>query len=242
MFLGFRECETRGNSQVSLKESVYDILIIFEKTGRDKNMMGKRKIIRVPYIDQSIKYPTGCESVSTVMLLQYLGYDISVDDFIADYLERKDFEKIEGQLFGADPNRYFCGSPYDTQSFGCYAPVICNALKKAIGKEYDIINETKTPIEELIKKYIDADMPVIFWACINMREPIVGPQWKLFETGETFTWISNEHCMLLVGYDEEGYYFNDPHENRGLIRYEKALVENRHKAQYSMAVGVCRKN
>ena len=33
----------------------------------------------------------------------------------------------------------------------------------------------------------------------------------------------------------EGYYFNDPHENHGLIRYPKALVEERHKAQYEMA-------
>ena len=200
----------------------------------------KKKIIQVPYIDQSIKYPTGCESVSTVMLLQYLGYDISVDRFIADYLEMKDFEVREGQLFGADPNLYFCGNPYDKDSFGCYAPVICKALEKVIGDKYDIINETDTTIEELIKKYIDADMPVIFWACINMREPIVGPSWKLLDSAEEFTWISNEHCMLLVGYDDEGYYFNDPHENRGLIRYDKELVENRHTAQYSMAVGVQR--
>lgn len=204
--------------------------------------MSNKKIIQAPYIDQSIKYPTGCESVSTVMLLQYLGYDISVDEFIADYLEMKDFEEREGQLFGADPNLYFCGSPYDKDSFGCYAPVICKALEKMIGDKYDIVNETDTPTEELIKKYIDADIPVIFWACINMREPIVGPEWKLLDSGETFTWISNEHCMLLVGYDEEGYYFNDPHENRGLIRYDKELVENRHKAQYSMAVGVSKKN
>ena len=204
--------------------------------------MNNKKIIQAPYIDQSIKYPTGCESVSTVMLLQYLGYDISVDEFIADYLEMKDFEEREGQLFGADPNLYFCGSPYDKDSFGCYAPVICKALEKMIGDKYEIVNETDTPIEELIKKYIDADIPVIFWACINMREPIVGPEWKLLDSGETFTWISNEHCMLLVGYDEEGYYFNDPHENRGLIRYDKELVENRHKAQYSMAVGVSKKN
>ena len=201
----------------------------------------EKKIIQAPYIDQSVKYPTGCESVSTVMLLQYLGYDISVDEFIADYLEMKDFEEREGQLFGADPNLYFCGSPYDKNSFGCYASVICKALEKAIGREYEIINETKTSMEELKQKYLDADMPVIFWACINMREAIVGPQWKLLDSGETFTWISNEHCMLLVGYDEEGYYFNDPHENRGLIRCEKELVEKRHKAQYSMAVGVRKK-
>ena len=204
--------------------------------------MSNKKIIQAPYIDQSIKYPTGCESVSTVMLLQYLGYDITVDEFIADYLEMKDFEEREGQLFGADPNLYFCGSPYDKDSFGCYAPVICKALEKAIGDRYNIYNETDTSIDELIRKYIDEDIPVIFWACINMREPIVGPEWKLLDSGEVFTWISNEHCMLLVGYDERGYYFNDPHENRGLIRYDKELVENRHKAQYSMAVGVSKKN
>ena len=76
---------------------------------------------------------------------------------------------------------------------------------------------------------------------INMRDPIVGPQWKLLDTGETFTWISNEHCMLLVGYDEDSYYFNDPYENNGCIRYPKTVVEDRHKAQHMQAVGVVRK-
>ena len=38
--------------------------------------------IDVPYINQSENYPTGCESVTTVMLLHYPGYDISVDDFV----------------------------------------------------------------------------------------------------------------------------------------------------------------
>lgn len=86
--------------------------------------------IEVPYIDQSIKHPTGCESVSAVMLLQYLKYDITVDEFIEKYLEKQEFEERGGQLYGPDPNQYFCGSPYDENSFGCYAPVICKALKK----------------------------------------------------------------------------------------------------------------
>ena len=84
-------------------------------------------------------------------------------------------------------------------------------------------------------------MPVILWACINMREPITGPQWKLKDSGEVFTWISNEHCMLLVGYDEEGYYFNDPYENNGVIRYPKEIVEDRYKAQHMQAVAVKKK-
>ena len=197
-----------------------------------------KKIIEAPYIDQSVKYPTGCESVSAVMLLQYLGIEITVDRFIEEYLEKKNMEEKEGKLYGPDPKEYFCGSPYNPDSFGCYAPVICKALEKILGEEYEIINETGTAMEELKEKYIDRNLPVIFWACINMREPIAGPEWQLFDKEETFTWISNEHCMLLVGYDEEGYYFNDPHENRGLIHYEKDLLLNRHAAQYNMAVGV----
>ena len=217
-----------------MRPDIYEYLCK-EKRGRKETIMIK---INVPYINQSEKYPTGCESVSAVMLLQYLGYDITVDDFIEKYLEQRAFEERDGQLYGPSPDRYFCGSPYDEDSFGCYAPVICDALEKAVGDKYLIVNETGTSVEHLLHHYIDREMPVIFWACINMREPVTGPEWKLMDTGETFTWISNEHCMLLVGYDEEGYYFNDPYENNGVIRYDKKLVEDRHAAQRSMAVGI----
>ena len=93
-------------------------------------------------------------------------------------------------------------------------------------------------MEELLRNYIDRDMPVIFWACINMRQEITGPSWKLNDTGEEFTWISNEHCMLLTGYDEEGYWFNDPYDNNGIIKYPSELVFKRHKAQREMAIGI----
>ena len=199
------------------------------------------KRISVPYISQSPTFPTGCESVSAVMLLNYLGYDLSVEAFIEKHLKQEAFEERKGVLYGPDPNKVFCGSPYDEEAFGCYAPVIADALEEILGKDYEVINETGTSMEELLKTYIDADMPVVFWACINMREPIIGPCWHLKDSGETFTWISNEHCMLLVGYDEENYYFNDPHEENGLIGYPRKTVEDRHQAQYSMAVGVRRK-
>lgn len=216
-------------------------------------MMEKEKkvVIRAPYIDQSLLYPTGCESVSAVMLLQYLGIDITVDEFIGTYLKQKNFEEKDGVLYGPDPRKYFCGSPYDEDAFGCYAPVIVNALEKVFlkadsgqlstGQEtaaYRAVDETGTPLEKLLAKYIDHGMPVICWACIDMREPVIGPRWHLFDTGEIFTWISNEHCMLLVGYDEENYYFNDPHNGNGLIGYLREITEKRHRAQHMQAVGV----
>lgn len=197
--------------------------------------------IDVPYIDQSGRYPTGCESVSTVMLLRYLGCNISVDEFIEKYLDCREFEQRSGQLYGPDPKKHFCGSPYDETAFGCYAPVIVGSLRKILGDSYEVVDETGASVEDLCERYISNGMPVVFWACINMREPIMGPEWKLLDTEEVFTWISNEHCMLLVGFDEEGYYFNDPYENNGVIRYPKDIVEDRHRAQHMQAVGVKKK-
>ncbi len=50
--------------------------------------------------------------------------------------------------------------------------------------------------------------------------------------------------MLLVGYDNEkdGYYFNDPLNNNGIILYNKGLVEKRHEEQFSNAIAIVKKN
>ena len=61
--------------------------------------------IQVPYIDQSIKYPTGCESVSAVMLLKYLGYEITVDEFIQNCLECREMEIRDGEMCIRDSDK-----------------------------------------------------------------------------------------------------------------------------------------
>ena len=154
--------------------------------------------IQVPYIDQSIKYPTGCESVSAVMLLKYLGYEITVDEFIQNCLKCREMEIRDGVLYGPDPNKFFCGSPYDEESYGIYARGLQKALAKAAGDHYEFPDETGTSTETLLKKYIDQDMPVVFWACINMRKEIPGPEWKLLDTGERFCWT----CLLYTSCPE----------------------------------------
>ena len=201
-----------------------------------------KKIIRAPYIDQTKEYPTGCESVSAVMLLRYLGISITVDEFIENNLEKEEMSWKEGRLCGPDPFQCFAGNPYDSDSFGCYAPVIVKALNKTFADkalDFTAVDLTKTPAKELTAQFLDQDMPVVYWASIDLKETVAGPDWQL-KDGSVFSWISNEHCMLLVGYDEESYYFNDPWQNHGCIAYPKALVEQRHKEQLEMAVGVLR--
>ena len=204
------------------------------------------KLIPVEYINQSEKYPTGCESITTIMCLHYFGIDISPEEFIDKYLDKGEFYKKENQLYAPNPFDKFVGSPYDDNSYGCYEPVIEKALNKLITDKqlnFEIKNLNNIPMETLIKDYIDKDIPVIFWATIDLKPTFDGSNWIIPETGENFQWKAREHCLLLVGYDNEknGYYFNDPWNNHGTILYNKDLVETRHKEQFSNAVAIVKK-
>ena len=50
-----------------------------------------------------------------------------------------------------------------------------------------------------------------------------GNVWYLPD-GTKYVWTANEHCLLLVGYDELYYYFNDPY-NGACVKYKKHLCE-----------------
>lgn len=202
-----------------------------------------KKVIATPYIDQTRRYPTGCESVSAVMLLQYLGIPLGVDDFIERYLKKEPMIIREGRLYGPDPFRCFAGSPYDSDSFGCYPPVIVDAMNRVfadVQPERRAVDVTGMPMGELLERFIDRDLPVVFWASLDLKETVPGPEWYLRD-GTKFSWISNEHCMLLVGYDEEAYYFQDPWMNHGCVGYPKGIVEKRHGEQREMAVVAMRR-
>ena len=201
------------------------------------------KLIKVKYINQSEKFPTGCESISTIMCLNYWGINISPEEFIDKYLEKGNLNRKEGQLYGPNPFDKFVGTPYSKYSYGCYEPVIEKALNKIIldkNLNFEVKNLNNVPMNLILKDYIDKDIPVIFWATIDLNETKNTSTWIIPETGEKYQWRGNEHCLLLVGYDNEkdGYYFNDPWNNHGTILYNKALVEKRHEEQFSNAIAI----
>lgn len=198
-----------------------------------------KKVLEVLYIDQTERWVYGCESVSTVMLLQHFGVDMDPDTFIDCYLPRAQSSEKDGVMHAADPTYFYINEPRDLTGWGCYAPCIANALDaiiKAKQLPYQVVNETGKTAKELCDQYIDQGIPVVFWATLDfMPVPAETTQWILPD-GKTFTWKSNEHCLLLVGYDEENYYFNDPWHNHGCCPYPKALVEQRHRDQDLYAV------
>jgi uncharacterized protein YvpB len=93
----------------------------------------RKTMVSAPFIDQRDGYPTGCESVSAVMALRAAGVEITVDEFIDEYLPRGAAPRlVDGVLVGADPNVAFPGDPRSANGWGCFAPVIERAMAKAL--------------------------------------------------------------------------------------------------------------
>lgn len=216
--------EQMGKENLEVSEYTRPEQLVKENvvTKEELDSNNKKIIKSVPLLNQFPEFPTGCESVSTVMALKFKGYDITVTNFI-NYLDKSDkFYTKDGVFYGPDPNKNFVGNPKSKTSFGCYAPVIVNAVSKFIGKD-KVKNTTGTSIENLCKNYIDNDTPVLLWASISMSKGKESAVWTL-ENGNSFFWISNEHCLVLIGYDDEFYYFNDPYVG-AQVKYTKEKVQ-----------------
>lgn len=197
------------------------------------------KLIDVPYINQRKKYPTGCESVSAVMALMYAGYDITPEDFIDNYLPKSPAPYIDdsGKLFGYNPYRFFIGDPYSADGWGCYYPVIGRCISRIIDKDRHRVVRIRNASMSALTSYTDRDIPVIIWATQGMNEAKRSQSWILKNSERKFTWVTPNHCLLLVGYDDTGYYFNDPltHKN---CRYPADIVKKRYVSMGSQALAI----
>lgn len=186
----------------------------------------------VPYYSQIEEFPTGCEGVSAAMLLRYYGFSVTPADFIDGYLPcgAAPQEDEDGQWFGCDPQEAFPGDPRSEDGWGCYAPVIETALNTYLDSTaYTAEALYGISLDTLCSTYIDNGTPVLLWATINMDAPYTGITWTVPESGKTITWTGPLHCLLLIGYDETGYIFNDPLAGPA-VWYDRDAVETAYNA------------
>lgn len=159
-------------------------------------------------------YPTGCESVSLYMLLNYYGVDVTVDQ-IYDLLPMgaQPYDDDEGVRHGANPEREFVGDPRSEYSYGVF-----NAPIAQVAEQFMPGVETKTGASiDDIKAILDTGNPVLAWyVSAPMRDIMYRWSW-LDENGETVHWPGGEHAVVICGYDEDSITYRDPNAGTTVV-------------------------
>lgn len=211
--------------------------IFWEKRGLQSPT--EKKLLDIPYLSQEGILPNGCEAVSATMLLQYNGFSISPLDFVDQYLDMQEVRIRWGCRFGPNPSEAYAGDPRSEKGgFGCFSPVIVRALEKAVGGAMQVKSVGGQSLSDIAHTYIDQGIPVAVWVTNGMKPLSTMYQWQSYDRDETYLYPAAEHCMVLVGYDADGYYLADPYQSNGVVHYQKDVVESRYEDMGIQAVAV----
>ena len=226
------------NNNSKIEEEITNLLKTKEELIKKKNTLNKQYevlyekykleqetviIDGVPTILQFPKYPTGCESVALTILLNYHGYDVSVDDVISKLkLGSKPFLK-ENIWYGGNPELEFIGSPYDRESYGVYEKPIYDVAKVYSNNVVMGTGKSLTSVLEIVKN----GNPVMVWISYNLTVPYISASWIYEPTMEKIEWKSGEHAVVIIGYNSKQVIASDPYS--GSVKYfNRSTFENRY--------------
>jgi uncharacterized protein YvpB len=164
------------------------------------------KLVNVPHIQQMPELPRGCEVTSLAMLLQYAG--VSVNKMtLANEITTIPFRDSNG--LKGNPNEGFVGDIYsfDNPGYGVYhAPIAALAQTYLPGRIIDLTGGSIVSVYNMI----DNGSPV--WVITNSRfSQLPESEFTTWQTSSGEIQITyREHSVLVVGYDENNVYLNDP--------------------------------
>lgn len=188
-----------------------------------------RVCLSAEYICQYPELPTGCEVTALTMALRYKGFSVSKTKLAEDFLDKVDYP--------GDFINNFVGSPFSQFGLGIYAPGICKTANRFLKanntncRAYDI---SGTAFEKLYEN-IEEGNPVLIWTTYYLeRPPAVNSTYEV--DGQIYKWKSNEHCMLLLGFDMEKNTVIAANPATGIEEYSESLIKKRYNQFNKMAV------
>ena len=175
-------------------------------------------MIDAPLVKQLPELPAGCEIVSLTMLLQYYG------------IEKDKMELYEEMVKDPTPIRWsggkivYWGNPFTgyvgdatgkSRGYSIYHSALFPTLQSYVPTAVDLTGKDFDEIERKIAE----GAPVVIWTTINFQEPTRWQEWDtpIGPIRATF----QVHAVLLVGYDEEHVYVNDPYGGKKGLKLNK---------------------
>ena len=226
------------NNNSKIEKEITDLLKTKEELINKKNTLNRQYevlyekykleqetiiISGVPTILQFPNYPTGCESVTLTILLNYYGYDVSVDEII-NKLKLGDKPYLEENIwYGGNPELEFIGNPYDVESYGVYEKPMYDV---AVTYNNNFIMGTGKSLSNLLE-IVKSGKPVMVWISYNLTVPYINSSWIYKPTMEKIEWKSGEHAVVIIGYNSKQVIVSDPYT--GTVKYfNRSTFENRY--------------
>ncbi|MFC0213175.1 C39 family peptidase [Paenibacillus chartarius] len=178
-------------------------------------------MLEAPAIKQYPELPTGCEVTSLTMLLQYAGISKNKLELAAELPKDGTAMQTDSKgniVYWGNPNVGFVGDVTGKtgRGFGIYHAGLFPLLKKYLPGAVDLTGKSFDALEQQVA----AGYPVVVWNTVDYNQPT---RWMIWDTaiGPIRTTFA-EHAVLLVGYDAENVYVNDPISGAKAQRINKA--------------------
>ncbi|RST59484.1 hypothetical protein D5F11_011675 [Siminovitchia terrae] len=144
------------------------------------------------------------------------GCEITAVTMMLKYKGVSDVNKVklamEMPYHSWNPNLGYVGNPYSTKGWTIYPPALTSLVKKYAGNAQNLTGTSNKNLENQLLK----NKPIVIWG-----SPIHG-----------FT----VHALVLTGYDEKYYYYNDCWSNKKDVRISKAQFNKLWNAQNKRAI------
>jgi len=165
-------------------------------------------LLKAPIINQYPELPAGCEITSFTMLLQYAGFDKTKLELNKEMPKDPTPMKRDSKgniIYWGNPNIGYVGdATVRGKGFAIFHEGLFPMLQSYIPTAIDLTRESFDKYEAQLAQGI----PVLVWTTIDFKVP---QNWVSWDSPlGPFKTTYKEHAVLLVGYDEEYVYVNDP--------------------------------
>ncbi|GAB7387091.1 hypothetical protein BSNK01_09270 [Bacillaceae bacterium] len=180
-----------------------------------------RFLLDVPVVRQFPEFHNGCEIASLAMLTQYVGLPYGKQELAG--MVPKDPTPLRRDSRGriiqwGDPNAGFVGDiTGKNPGYAIYHKALARFLDSLYdGKAKDL---TGSDFEDVLKEIVKGK-PVIVWTTIDFTPTGEWLEWQT-KDGRTIRATFKEHAVLLVGFDENFVYVNNPYNGQKAQKIEK---------------------
>lgn len=190
---------------------------------------------KVPAINQfSLGLNAGCEVVASSALLQACGYNVSPHTLANKYMSYSSY---------GDFVNHYSGNPYTGGT--AYAPAVGKMINSYLGSvnantanlgrpggKLSVNSERNVPLDKLLE-FANNGTPCLVWHTMEQQWPAYTWRWS-----NGYNFVTNEHCLVLIGGDHNGLTVMDPMTGTYRLRgYD--WFNTIYEAMGSMSVRLC---